>query len=245
MVNNFLLITPSYRRPYMLRSAILNANQQSNSSFVHSIAINQDEVGEFDYTPIIDDVVDLQKTYIQYHKNSYQHQNYKNAIEQVDYTKFDYIVKWDDDDIYKKDYLKELDAYLSENPDCDVYSCSLSLCINNWHMDSKGTMQNLGGMPKFVGMPQSLCFSQRAIKEILSWNDEKFQEIGKEFGGFEDTKYVGELNKQGFVFAKDLHSRQLIWHIHGGHLSGQGNVSTGAWSRLKWDKVSDTWEFHG
>ena len=56
---------------------------------------------------------------------------------------------------------------------------------------------------------------------------------------------MGALYDRDFNFAENVHSDQLVWHIHGGLVAGQGNVSTSCFSRLKLNTESDTWEFNG
>lgn len=219
-LKKFLLITPTYRRPYMLRSCIMDAMNQDYKNFFHSIVIYQDNTN-YDYTLVYNDLISncLDKDgssniQIGYQTKGNQHDNYINTIKQAGYTAgdIDYIVKWDDDDIHKADYLSTINSVIDLNPGYNIYSFKLKTQLNNYHL-KHGDYHNLGGFPERAGMPNTLVFDKLAIKAILSLS------AGP---GFEDTAWVNHCNEIGLTFFLGK-TDSLIWHIHG------GNISTGDW----------------
>jgi len=55
-MRKYLLVTPSYNRPYMIRQCICNAKNQTYKNFIHSIAIQREE--ETNYNILYDDIID-------------------------------------------------------------------------------------------------------------------------------------------------------------------------------------------
>mgnify|MGYP003645263210 FL=1 len=231
-LKKFLLITPSYKRPYMLRSCIADAINQDYKNFYHSIAVYHDNT-EYDYTPLYDDLLPkcLDKhgkcnTQIKYNKVGDQHENYTNAIKYVSNEigeTIDYIVKWDDDDIHTADYLNTINDVINANPTYNIYSFKLQTQLNNYHLRN-GDYHNLGGMPEYVGMPNTLIFDKVAAKYILQLrsNSEKYNYFRKKYPGHEDTVWVNLWDQMGLRFYLGTVD-SFIWNIHG------GNISIGNW----------------
>jgi cellulose synthase/poly-beta-1,6-N-acetylglucosamine synthase-like glycosyltransferase len=210
-----LLFTPSYKRPYILRQCILNMKNQSYTNFTHSISIMFDNESEVkDYEILFDDILD-DRFKIQYKKNSRTHTNAMTTISQCP-EPYDLYIKIDDDDIYKKDYVKTIVEYF-ETHKCDVLSSKISYQLNNYHL-AKGNYKSLGG--HFPNnnylMPMTFAFSQKAYQILLTIKDNK---------NYEDLQWRTAWSKYGLKDDNVDNSSNIIWHIHG------KNTSVGSWFR--------------
>lgn len=204
-----LCFTTSYKRHKMLRGTIADIKNQSYTDITHSINIAVDRGDDTNYSLLYDD---LQNVSIVYNENSHQHYNYLNSIKSVDYNQFDLFVKIDDDDIYKKEYVKTIVDFFKANPSTDVVSSKIFYQLNGSILRQVNA-NNLGGNPELCDfkMPPTFAFNKKALNYVLEL---------ELLYGFEDhmwrdiwCKYcsVVEINNQN----------NIIWHIHG------QNISTG------------------
>ncbi|MFJ8268114.1 glycosyltransferase [Peribacillus asahii] len=210
-----LLFTPSYKRPYILRQCILNAKNQSYTDFTHSISIMYDNKSEVaNYEVLFDDILD-DRFIIQYNKDSTGHTNALTTISQAP-TPYDIYIKMDDDDIYKKDYVKTIVEYF-ETHKCDVLSSHINYQLNNYYL-SKGNYRSLGG--NFPNnnylMPMTLAFSHKAYQVLLNTKDSRH---------FDDLVWRKAWSASGLKDHNVDNSNNIIWHIHG------KNASVGDWFR--------------
>lgn len=227
-MRKYLLITPSFNRPYMLRQCIHNAKNQTYKNFIHSIAIQGDK--DTDYKGMYDDIIDSRWVINYYQKPDLHwprsiHENHKNALKQISYSLYkdiDYVVKFDDDDIQKSIYLQEIDNLIEENPDYNVFSFKLKNLLNNYHLET-GDYRNLGGVPEEYGMPMTLVFDKKALNSLLILNEEKEDTLWAKYNGADDTIWANYWKDIGLKIKPCTATDNLIWHIHG------NNVSTGEW----------------
>lgn len=204
-----LCFTTSYKRHKMLRGTIADIKNQSYKNLFHSINIAFDLGDNTDYSILYDD---LENVNIVYNENKHQHFNYINSIISVDFNNYDLFVKIDDDDIYKKEYVKTIVDFFVNHPDVDVISSKIKYQLNGsilrW-VDAN----NLGGNPELCDfkMPPTFAFNKKGLNQVLE---------SKSIYGFEDHMWrdvwcknckIAEINNQD----------NIIWHIHG------QNVSTG------------------
>ncbi|WP_242221213.1 glycosyltransferase [Bacillus cereus group sp. BfR-BA-01380] len=210
-----LLFTPSYKRPHMLRQCILNAKNQSYTNFTHSISIMYDDESEIaNYEILFDDILD-DRFIIQYNKNSSTHTNTMTTLSQCP-VPYDIYIKIDDDDIYKKDYVKTIIEYF-ETHKCDVLSSQVGYQLNNYFL-SKGNYGSLGGhFPNnnFL-MPATFAFSHKAYQVLLKIQDNN---------GYEDLQWRTAWSTCGLKDHNVDNSSNIIWHIHG------KNISVADWFR--------------
>lgn len=210
-----LLFTPSYKRPYMLRQCILNIKNQSYTNFTHSISIMYDDESEvLNYQILFDDILD-DRFIIEYKKNSSTHTNSMSTVLQ-DPQPYDIYIKIDDDDIYKKDYIKTIVEYFSENP-CDILTSKICYQLNNYFL-SRGVYKSLGGhFPNnnFL-MPQTYAFNHKAFQVLRNIKDDS---------NFEDLQWRNTWSIHGLKDDNVDNSQNIIWHIHG------KNTSVGSWFR--------------
>jgi hypothetical protein len=208
-----LLFTPSYKRPYMLRHCILNMKNQSHTDFTHSISIMYDKESEVsNYKVVFDDILD-DRFIIQYRKDSFTHTNSMSTILQC-HQPYDIYIKIDDDDIYKKDYVKTIVEYF-ETHKCDILSSEIGYQLNNYYL-STGKYRNLGdhfSNNTFL-MPQTFAFSHKAFQVLPNIQDN---------GLFDDLLWRDAWSKHGFKDENVDNSSNIIWHIHG------KNASVGNW----------------
>lgn len=210
-----LLFTPSYRRPYMLRQCILNAKNQSHTDFTHAISIMYDDDSEIaNYEYLFDDILD-DRFVIRYGKNSGTHTNAMETIAQC-LMPYDIYIKMDDDDIYKKEYVKTIVDYFDEYG-CDIVSSPIGYQLNNYFM-SKGDYRSLGGdFPEHhYLMPATFAFSHKAYQVLLGIKDN---------WNFDDLQWRAAWSTCGLEDHNVDNSRNLIWHIHG------RNTSVADWFR--------------
>lgn len=210
-----LLFTPTYRRPYMLRECILNAKNQSYTDFTHSISIMyEDESETTNYEYLFDDIID-DRFLIRYNKNSSSLARYMTAISQSP-ERYDLYIKMDDDDIYKRDYVKTIVEYF-ETHECDVLSSHISSQLNNYFL-SKGNYRSLGGHYPNNNylMPMTYAFSHKAYETLLDVKDNN---------NHDDLQLRDAWSKCGLKDHNVDNSNNIIWHIHG------KNASVGEWFR--------------
>ncbi|MCA1055431.1 glycosyltransferase [Rossellomorea aquimaris] len=212
-----LLFTPSYQRPYMLRQCMLNTKNQSYTDLTHSIGIMYDNESDIaNYEALFEDIID-QRFVVQYHKNSSTHTNAITTISQCP-SSYDLYVKMDDDDIYKKDYVKTIVDYFQGNQ-CDILSSYAGYQLNN-HFMSKGKYGSLGG--DFPGhhflMPGTLAFSRKAYEILLNIQDNT---------NIDDIQWREAWSKNGLKDHNVDNANNFIWHIHG------RNLSVANWFRSK------------
>jgi len=230
MSRKYLLITPTYKRPYMLRQCILNAKNQTYKNFVHSVAIQHEE--KINYEKLYDDIIDDRWVIKYYNKPKVHwrraiHKNHLNALTQIDYEMckdIDYVVKFDDDDIQKADYLQDIDNIIQEDPSYNVYSFKLKTQLNNYHI-STSNYHNLGAVSKEYGMPMTLFFDKKALNSLLDLNKEKEEGLWAKCSGGEDCLWANYWKDIGLKIKPCVLTDNFIWHIHG------KNVSTGEWVR--------------
>lgn len=212
---NVLLFTPSYKRPYMLRQCILNAKNQSYTNFTYSISIMYDDESEIaNYDILFDDILD-DRFIIQYNKNSSTHTNAMTTLLECK-TPYDIYIKIDDDDIYKKDYVKTIVDYF-ETHECDILSSKIGYQLNNYFL-SKGNYQSLGGhFPNNnYMMSNTFAFNYKAYQILLNIEDSH---------NYEDIQWRIAWSSGGLKDDNVDNSNNLIWHIHG------KNISVGSWFR--------------
>jgi len=201
----------------MLRTCILNAKNQSYVDFIHSIGIMHD--GEIiNYECLYDDVFD-NRFIVEYRRNASTHVNAMGTIAHAISrcaSPFDIYIKIDDDDIYKRDYVKTIVKFF-ETHNCDILSSKIGFQLNN-HFLSIGDYHNLGGdFPhnNFL-MPQTYAFSHKAYEIICGIKDD---------GNFDDLQWRYAWVTKGLSDHNVDNSGNIVWHIHG------RNASVGDWFR--------------
>lgn len=202
-----LCFTTSYKRHKMLRGTIADIKNQSYMDITHSINIAIDRGDDTNYSLLYDDLQDVR---IVYNENRHQHYNYLNSIKSVDYSQFDLFIKIDDDDIYKKEYVKTIVDFFKANPSADVVSSKIFYQLNGSILRQVNA-NNLGGNPELCDfkMPPTFAFNKKGLKYVLELQS---------LYGFEDHMWrdawckhcnVVEINNQD----------NIIWHIHGQNIS--------------------------
>lgn len=161
-------------------------------------------------TPLIFDDIPRDRTTIVFNPNMHQHDNHMNAIKSVpDYMEYDYFIKIDDDDIYKRDYIKNTIEALQMY---DVVSSRIKTQLNGSKI-IRGNWSNLGGNPnnKQYHMPMTLAFNRRALEIILKIENRDHWEDMLWRRAWVDLK-EGESDN----------SENVIWNIHGANISTSG-----------------------
>lgn len=209
-----LIFTCSYNRPYMLRQCILNVKNQSYKDIIHSVNIVSDGGKDQNFSPLYDDLLD-DKLIITKSENKYIHFNETLAIKNVpNYEQYDVFIKMDDDDIYKKDYVKNIVETFKNNPDISITSSRISTQLNGIFMFTDRNYDNLGGNPNNSNyhMPMTFAFNKKGLDCILNipneevgWNDDMLWRIHWEK---EKLKHFPIDNKNN-----------IIWNIHGNNIS--------------------------
>ena len=218
-----LAFTCSARRPLMLRHCILQIRQQTYPTD-HVIYVNVPEGSDaemalVDYSALLDDVSRGSRTRIRiaHGQSGTLHKNFVSALRLIDVEEYDIFLKVDDDDIYMRNYTKEIvDDFQIRKWD---YSGTSSWGILNgfrWNRDMP--LSDLGlaeedlalGVPKV--MPPSVAFSRKAINSVLTLSDED---------GFEDIRWRRHLASAPAMVLATRRDRNFVYNIHG------GNVSTG------------------
>jgi hypothetical protein len=211
MNKKVLCFTPSYNRFKMLRSCIQDIATQSYENIFHSVNVTLDQknfnVGNFKI--LIDDLKTEKNSFI-FSVNSHQHTNHMKPILAVeDYETYDIFVKIDDDDIYKKDYVKTIVDYFNNN-DVDVLSSKMKYQLNGSFL-RKGDYGSLGGNPEGCDfkIPSTFAFNLKALNLIKDINT---------IYGFEDNMWRDRWCNKCKIAEVD-NTENIIWYIHGKNIS--------------------------
>lgn len=203
-----LVYTSSFDRPKMLRSCIQDCQAQSYQDILHVINLTSDSNNQL---PVIDDLID-EKTKVVRYANSHSHINNMNAIKWIpDCLNYDLFVKFDDDDIHKKDYVKNIVDHFIKHPECDIVSTLISNQLNGTTV-YPGTYDNLGGNPEGSNyhMPMSFAFNKKALLSIINLTD---------LYHHDDFIWRQKWQKDGLIHQTVDNQEQIIWYIHGKNIS--------------------------
>lgn len=208
-INKVLCFTTSYNRLKMLRSCISDIKNQTFNNTYHTINITNNNLNKELTLKIFDDLLS-ENTFINFNINDNQHINHIKAITSVNnLDDYDIFIKIDDDDIYKKNYVKNIVDYF-EKAEVDIISSKVILQLNGNTL-IKVNQHDLGGNPEGCNfkIPATFAFNRKALNLILKINDNY---------GFEDNMWrdmwcgkcnIGEIDN----------TNEFIWHIHGKNIS--------------------------
>ena len=208
-----LIFTCSYNRPHMLRQCMLNAKNQSYENCIHTVNIVSDGGKDQNFLPLYDDLLD-DKLIVNKGNNNFIHFNNMIAIKSVpNYDEYDVFIKMDDDDVYKKDYVKNIMDFFQANPDVDIVSSRINHQLNGIQMVS-GNYDNLGGNPNnsTYHMPMTFAFNKKAFDCIANIPP-------NEVGANDDLLWRYKWEDSGLKHMAVDNQEQIIWHIHGKNIS--------------------------
>ena len=198
----------------MLRQCILNVKNQSYQDIIHSVNIVSDGGNDQNFSPLYDDLLD-DKLIITKSENKYIHFNEMLAIKNVpNYEEYDIFIKMDDDDIYKKDYVKNVVETFTNNPDISTTSSRISTQLNGILMFADRNYDNLGGNPNNSNyhMPMTFAFNKKGLECILNIPNE-------EVGWNDDMLWRIQWEKEGLKHLPTDNKNNIIWNIHGNNIS--------------------------
>lgn len=209
-----LCFTTSYNRPKMLRSCIQDIQNQSYPNIHHAINIAYNM--EQDYSCMYDDIGCPCSIHIVYNLNSHQQINHINAIKAVDYESFlsykdfDLFIKIDDDDIYKKEYVRTIVEYFNTH-EVDIVSSKISTQLNG-HNIHKEVYEDLGANPEGTNyaMPMTFAFNRKALDIILPID---------RYDNYEDKLWRDDWTKAELIHEVIENDNNVIWYIHGANIS--------------------------
>lgn len=208
-----MCFTPSYKRYKMLRSCIQDIASQTYGNIFHTINITYDKQKQTDNVEFLFDDLKTDKNKFTFSQNQHQHFNHLNAITSVEnYKEYDIFIKIDDDDIYKKNYVKNIVDYFNNN-DVDIISSKIKYQLNGSHI-FVGDYSNLGGNPIdcHFNMPTTFAFNLKALELIEEIS------LRKVVYGFEDNMWRDVWCKTCKIGEID-NSENIIWYIHGKNVS--------------------------
>jgi dTDP-glucose pyrophosphorylase len=211
-----MVFTSSYQRPYMLRSCIHNCKNQSYKDIIHTVNITSDEDNLQSYIYFYGDLVH-KKLNIQYNTNDHTHFNNMRAIKAVKgYEDYDLFIKMDDDDIYLKDYVKNIVDFFKDNPSVDITSSNIMYQLNGNQVftSEKGAFTDLGGNPgkSNYRMPMTYAFNKKAFDAIKDLEQ-------KDVFGHDDMMWRMHWEAHGLKHASIDNEDEIIWHVHGKNVS--------------------------
>jgi hypothetical protein len=212
-----LCFTTSFKRYKMLRGCIRDIANQTYENIFHSVNITYTNALGFEYQNnkqkkmefIFDDLKTEKNKFI-FSENSHQHINHIKAITSVEnFEDYDLFVKIDDDDIYKKDYVKTI-VEVFETNNYDVITSKINYQLNGGNI-LVGDYSNLGGNPNncHFNMPMTFAFNKKALKLIIDLN---------KMYGYEDHMWRDIWCKNCKIGEYD-NTKNIIWHIHGKNIS--------------------------
>lgn len=208
-----LIFTCSYNRPHMLRQCMLNAKNQSYQNIIHTVNIVSDGGKDQNFLPLYNDLLD-DKLVVRTGVNDRIHLNNMFAIGHVpNYYEYDVFIKMDDDDVYKKDYVKNIVEMFQANPDVDIVSTRINHQLNGIQMVS-GNYDNLGGNPNnsTYHMPMTFAFNKKAFDCIANIPP-------NEVGANDDLLWRYKWEDAGLKHMAVDNQEQVVWHIHGKNIS--------------------------
>jgi hypothetical protein len=198
---------------------MLNAKNQSYENCIHTVNIVSDGGKDQNFLPLYDDLLD-DKLIVNKGNNNFIHFNNMIAIKSVpNYDEYDVFIKMDDDDVYKKDYVKNIIDFFQANPDVDIVSSRINHQLNGIQMVS-GNYDSLGGNPNnsTYHMPMTFAFNKKAFECIANIPP-------NEVGANDDLLWRYKWEDAGLKHMAVDNQEQIIWHIHG------KNISTGSFLR--------------
>jgi len=207
----------------MLRPTILNTLNQSYPDFTYAIGLKLDNIHDnFNHKLLIDDIVDARIVYSEgiNNKHCLSHFNNMNTIKTVEnYEGYDVFIKMDDDDIYKKDYVKNIVEFFEANKDVDIVSSKIRAQLNNY-TTTVHIAEGFEGLGKVYEtddykMPMTYAFNNKALKAIIDLTIEEAE------GCFDDMIWRLKWRENNLKHAEVDNKDNIIWNIHG------GNASTG------------------
>jgi|WetSurMetagenome_2_1015567.scaffolds.fasta_scaffold487499_2 hypothetical protein len=206
-----LCFTTSYHRLEMVRRCILDVMCQSYPNIYHAVNIVSDKIENLSNCSYLFDDLDFDRIKISYNSNSNQHINYMAAIKSINHADYDIFVKIDDDDLYKKDYIKLIvDAF--KNLEVDIVSSRISSQLNG-NIVRRGEYNSLGGNPDGYNykMPMTFAFNRKALNLII--------DLKKVVGGFEDNMWRNIWSENKLKHMIINNEENIVWHIHGKNIS--------------------------
>lgn len=155
---------------------------------------------------LIDDLKD--DVSIVFTENEHQHYNHMTAIKSFpNWQDYDLFLKIDDDDIYKKDYIKNaVEFHLRNEVDVSSTACTLQ-CIGNqvtnfYYRSFAGAVESQDNF----GIPATLVFNKRAVEFLMTLQHEN--------GAYEDKTWRRELRKAGFNIQLRPNVADFGHHVH-------------------------------
>jgi hypothetical protein len=134
----------------------------------HSVNIVGDSIEYLrNYDYLFDDLID-NNLIINFNKNSNQHENYIKAIiggiKTVKYEHFDVFIKIDDDDLYKRNYIRTIVDEFDLDNTIDIVSSNINTQLNGCHI-YRSIYTNLGANPPNYdfSMPMTFAFNKKAL----------------------------------------------------------------------------------
>jgi hypothetical protein len=217
-----IVFTSAYsKRAYMMRQSILSGMNQSYRNFVHSVNITLDDDAQTkDLSPLYNDLLNsnLIVNHSENAKYGFSHFNNMRTIKFVpDYEKYDLFIKMDDDDIYKKHYVKNIVNHFTSNPDIDITSTRIKHQLNGYDVnirDNDLLYDNLGGNPEGTdyAMPSTFAFTKKALDAIINLTE-------ADVCGHDDLMWRIAWSKHNLKHSLVDNSQDVIWHIHGKNAS--------------------------
>lgn len=216
-INKVLCFTTSYNRLKMLRSCMSDIKNQTFNNTYHTINITNDNLNKELTLKIFDDLLN-EKTFINFNINNNQHINHIKAITSVNnLDDYDIFIKIDDDDIYKKNYVKNIVDYF-ENNDVDIVSSKAKIRLHGF-TPIPVNQGDFGGNPEGCdnfNIPATFAFNRYALDLILKINDNY---------GFEDNMWRDMWCGKCKIGVID-NTNEYIWHVHGKNLTTSDVLNT-------------------
>lgn len=186
-----LAFTCSSHRPYYLRNAILQMMAQSYSCD-YSVYLNSENFSSQDdkenYISLYRDLIN-DRLFLSYGEKFHQHFNHMEAVKKFNIEDYDLFLKIDDDDIYRRHYVKHIVSDFEKNKWNFSASCSYYL-VNESNIDysiigfERKESEKIDSDLAYT-MPGTYAFSREAFMFIL--------EYGKTYnweGPYEDFSWL-------------------------------------------------------
>lgn len=204
-----LCYTPTINRHKFARACIYDAANQSYPCH-HAVNVCYNEGDDLKLLMEYFNDVNRDNTTVVYSTHGSFHENYIGAIKGVNYQDFDLFVGMDDDDIYKKNYVKNI-VERFEKGDVDVVTTYIDRQLNG-NLLRMGHWDNLGANPDGYPfrMPNTFAFNRKCLDIILNIKPKTwYSDLDWRRAWAEKKVRLGEVDNE----------KEVVWHIHGKNAS--------------------------
>ena len=222
-----LAFTCTMGRPFFIRCCVLQMQQQTYP-VDHVIYVNhpdaQDRSDLYNYTSLLDDIAPQQGTItIRYGRSGTQQFNHLQALALAAHDDYDLFLKIDDDDVYRRNYVRNV-ALDQQKNGWDFSGAHSQGLIDGPKWGQRNCVSQLGMEPEDIRlgviemMPSSYAFSRKALNVI--------KEIPTDIDKNEDILWRRKLTSDEGIKVHFREHSGMAYHLHGKNVSTWDSYKT-------------------